>query len=139
MALYFVGLFIFIVSIPFSNVTTSSLYLLSTSTDGLFWGFGDFKSSWVVPNCAEIFKQNSLYICPEQRNKNLIPPTQFYHQIFPILLYDALVTERTLWRARHYTTFYNVYNWYKEKQHNDASCVRKKGFINLTLIRVMKF
>ena len=84
MALYFVGLFIFIVSTPFSNVTTSSLYLLSTSTDGLFWGFGDFKSSSVVPNCAEIFKQNSLYICPEQRNKNLIPPTQFYHQIFPI-------------------------------------------------------
>ena len=84
MALYFVVLFIFIVSTPFSNVTTSSLYLLSTSTDGLFWGFGDFKSSSVVPNCAEIFKQNSLYICPEQRNKNLIPPTQFYHQIFPI-------------------------------------------------------
>lgn len=84
MALYFVGLFIFIVSTPFSNVTTSSLYLLSTSTDGLFWGFGDFKSSSVVSNCAEIFKQNSLYICPEQRNKNLIPPTQFYHQIFPI-------------------------------------------------------
>ena len=84
MALYFVVLFIFIVSTPFSNVTTSSLYLLSTSTDGLFWGFGDFKSSSVVPNCAEIFQQNSLYICPEQRNKNLIPPTQFYHQIFPI-------------------------------------------------------
>lgn len=83
MALYFVGLFIFIVSTPFSNVTTSSLYLLSTSTDGLFWGFGDFKSSSVVPNCAEIFQQNSLYICPEQRNKNLIPQHNFNIKYFP--------------------------------------------------------
>ena len=83
MALYFVGLFIFIVSTPLSNVTTSSLYLLSTSTDGLFWGFGDFKSSSVVPNCAEIFKQNSLYICLEQRNKNLILQHNFNIKYFP--------------------------------------------------------
>lgn len=87
MALYFVGLFIFIVSTPFSNVTTSSLYLLSTSTDGLFWGFGDFKSSSVVPNCAEIFQQNSLYICPEQRNKNLIPQHNFNIKYFPFAVW----------------------------------------------------
>lgn len=62
-ALYFVGLFIRIVCTPFSNVTTSSLYLLPASAAGISPEVEVFDPSSVavVPNSAgDSFKQNIL-------------------------------------------------------------------------------
>lgn len=60
-ALYFVGLFIRIVCTPFSNVTTSSLYLLPASAAGISPEVFDPSSVAVVPNSAgDSFKQNIL-------------------------------------------------------------------------------